>query len=117
MQYRLIAAVTAPLVLAIAAVGRPPGLQAQTASSPRPIPAALQVGSLSRERAARWAGASPVIHCSPAPLTERPGAAAELARPHVVPLEEAFLDAAIAKRTFAARTQPLGGRVREQRAR
>lgn len=48
---------------------------------------------LARERAERWAGSAPSIHCAPAPLTERPGAAAQESRPPVLPLESAFLDA------------------------
>jgi hypothetical protein len=35
---------------------------------------------------------------------ERPGASAEAARPHVVPLEQAFLDAALVRREIAARS-------------
>jgi hypothetical protein len=69
-------------------------------------PRAVQLQVLSRERALRWAATSPAMRCAPAPLTERPTAAAEFARPRVLPLEAAFLDAATVKRTFAAR----GGR-------
>jgi hypothetical protein len=60
---------------------------------------------LAADRAARWAAAAPVVHCSPAPLTERPQASGEFARPRVAPLEEAFLDAAMVKRTYASWTK------------
>jgi hypothetical protein len=112
MPYRVPRALAAPVLFAIAGFTRPSQLQAQAASVTRPINAATQLGALSRERAVRWAGARPVIHCSPAPLTERPGAAAEFARPQVTPLEEAFLDAAIVKRTYAAWVAPLNRPVR-----
>jgi hypothetical protein len=103
MQHRAIALVT-PLVLGLAGLAVPPGLHAQAAP---PGPHAVQLASLSRERAQHWAAATPAIRCAPAPLTERPTAAAEFARPRVLPLEAAFLDAATVKRTFIAR----GGRV------
>ena len=103
MQHRLIALV-APLILGIAGLAGPPVVHAQVATA---APRALQLESLSRERARHWAAATPAIRCAPAPLTERPMAAAEFARPRVLPLEAAFLDAATVKRTFAAR----GGRV------
>jgi hypothetical protein len=102
MQSRIKAALTAPIFLAVAGFATPVALSAQTAST-RPSPAVLQLGTLSRARAERWADAMPAIHCAPAPLTERPATAGEVGRPHVAPLEEAFLDAAIVKRTFAAR--------------
>jgi hypothetical protein len=79
-------------------------LRAQAASA---APRAVQLESLSRVRARHWAAMTPAIRCTPAPLTERPTAAAEFARPRVLPLEAAFLDAATVKRTFAAR----GGRL------
>ena len=106
MQHRPIALV-APLILVIlgiAGLAGPPVVHAQVATA---APLALQLESLSRERAQHWAAATPAIRCAPAPLTERPTAAAEFARPRVLPLEAAFLDAATVKRTFAAR----GGRV------
>jgi hypothetical protein len=104
MQHRILSAVSTPVLLTVAGLTGTPTLHAQAAAvSGRPIRAAMQVGALSRERASRWAGAAPVIYCAPAPLTERPGVAAEFARPHVAPLEEAFLDAAVAKRTFVGR--------------
>ena len=112
MQSRISAAVAAPVLLVIAGFTRPAALQAQVAASPRPVPAVIQLGALSRERAARWAEATPAMHCSPAPLTERPDWAAQLARPHVAPLEEAFLDARTVKRTFASRPEPRQERAR-----
>jgi hypothetical protein len=112
MQYRIVPSVAAPVLLAVAGFVRPPALEAQTASAARPITVATRLETLSRERAARWTGAVRVIDCAPAPLTERPGSPGELARPHVVPLEEAFLDAATVKRTFAIRLQPLSRPIR-----
>jgi hypothetical protein len=103
MQYRAIALVAA-LVLGIVGLAVPPALHAQAAAA---APRAVQLEFLSRERARHWAATTPAIRCAPAPLTERPTAAAEFARPRVLPLEAAFLDAATVRRTFAA----LGGRV------
>jgi hypothetical protein len=112
MQYRIVSAVAAPVLLAVTVLTRPPLLDAQSASTARPITVATRLETLSRGRAARWTAAAPVIRCAPAPLTERPGSAAELARPHVAPLEEAFLDAATVKQTFAVRLQPLNRPIR-----
>ena len=103
MQRRAIT-VAVQLVLGIAGLAVPPALQGQAVTV---APRAVQLELLSRERARHWAAATPAIRCAPAPLTERPTAAAEFARPRVLPLEAAFLDAATVKRTFAA----LGGRV------
>jgi hypothetical protein len=111
MQYRIIPAVV-PVLLAIAGFSRPSALQAQAAAAPQLIPAATRLGTLSRERAARWAEAAPLIRCAPAPLTEHPATAGEFARPHVAPLEEAFLDAAAVKRTFVVRAEPLKRPIR-----
>jgi hypothetical protein len=103
MQRRAITLV-APLVLGIAGLAVPPALQGQAATA---APRAVQLEFLSRERARLWTATTPAIRCAPAPLTERPTAAAEFARPKVLPLEAAFLDAATVQRTFAA----LGGRI------
>ena len=111
MQSPIPAALAAPILLAFAAAVPSGPLQAQAASA-RPTPAVQQLGVLSRERAERWADAAPAIRCAPAPLTESPTAAGEAGRPHVAPLEEAFLDAAIVKRTFASRINPNVGRAR-----
>jgi hypothetical protein len=105
MQYRTVPALLAPVLLTMTGVSRASTLHAQTAPVTHPRPAPLQLGTLSRERAARWAAAAPVIHCSPAPLTERPGTAGELARPRLTPLEDAFLDAVLVKRTLATRAR------------
>jgi hypothetical protein len=105
MQHRAIALV-APLVLGIAGVSGPLALHAQAAVA---APRAVQLESLSRERARQWAAATPAIRCAPAPLTERPTAAAEFARPRVLPLEAAFLDAATVKRTFAIQGRRVPG--------
>ena len=112
MHYRIVPAVTASLLLAIAGWSRPSPVLAQAASASRLPSVATRLGTLSRERAARWTATAPVILCAPAPLTERPGVAGELARPHVAPLEEAFLDAAIVKRTFAVGVEPLNRPLR-----
>src|SRR3954470_393609 len=93
------------LMVGGAGVIAPATLHAQRAAAPT---LAGQIESLSRERVQRWAATTPKIRCAPAPLTERPTASAEFARPGVVPLEAAFLDAVIVKRSVAART----GRVR-----
>jgi hypothetical protein len=97
MPHRAIALV-APLVLGMAGLSGPRALHAQAATA---TPRAVQLESLSRGRARQWAARTPAIRCAPAPLTERPTAAAEFARPRVLPLEAAFLDAATVKRTFA----------------
>jgi hypothetical protein len=98
---RSIVAVGIRTVLVSAALGGTPELRAQ-ATEEHPVSAtAVQIGALSRERAERWMRTAPVIHCAPAPLTERPGAASELGRPRVAPLEAAFLDAVRARRTLA----------------
>jgi hypothetical protein len=112
MRCRIVAALATPILLAIVGFTRPPALEAQAASSRRPLTVAARLGALARERAARWAGAGPVIHCAPAPLTERPGSSAEFARPSVAPLEEAFLDAATVTRTYATSAEPLARRAR-----
>jgi hypothetical protein len=96
-------------VLAVTSLAGAPTLYAQAASAPRfhadsAEPATLvasQLNVLSRDRAMRWATAAPVVHCGPAPLTERPGIESEFARPRVVPLESAFADAARIKRSMA----------------
>jgi hypothetical protein len=89
-----------------AGVIAPATLHAQHATAGPSL--AGQIESLSRERVQRWVATTPRIRCAPAPLTERPTAGAEFARPGVVPLEAAFLDAVIVKRSVAARI----GRVR-----
>jgi hypothetical protein len=77
----------------------------QPASSTLSAPALLS--ALANYRAVRWASASHVIHCAPAPLTERPGAQSEMARPAVVPIEESFADAQSVKRAIAYRIRAV----------
>jgi hypothetical protein len=97
------------LMTGVAGVTAPATLHAQRSVPVRQSTSpAGQLASLSRERVERWAATTPRIRCAPAPLTERPTAGAEFARPRVVPLEAAFLDAVIVKRSVAARL----GRVR-----
>jgi hypothetical protein len=102
------ASILAPAFFAFASASASE-LQAQEAER-RPSESAAGMGALSRQRSKQWADAAPVIHCGPAPLTERPGSSAEVTRPRIVPLEAAFLDAASVKRTLAARTQPAAGK-------
>ena len=102
------ASILAPAIIALASASASE-LQAQDAER-RPSDSAAGIGALWRQRAKQWADAAPVVHCGPAPLTERPGSSAELGRPRVVPLEAAFLDAASVKRTLAARTRPAAGK-------
>src|SRR3954465_7362230 len=94
------------LMIGGAGVIAPATLHAQRATAAPTL--AGQIESLARERVQRWAATTPKLRCAPAPLTERPTAAAEFARPGVAPLESAFLDAVIVKRSVAARI----GRVR-----
>jgi hypothetical protein len=95
---------TFTLLSLMTGVAAPATLHAQRADPVRESTSlAEQLESLSRARVERWAAATPRIRCAPAPLTERPTAGAELARPRVVPLEAAFLDAVIVKRSVAAR--------------
>jgi hypothetical protein len=103
-------------VVGLAGLAAAPGVQAQAPLVTRPASSHLSapalLSALANYRGVRWASASPVIHCSPAPLTERPGAQLELARPHVVPVEEAFADAQSVKRAIAYR---IGAVALEQR--
>lgn len=89
MLYRSLAAVAA--VLAVTSVAGTPAAHAQSTAAPRfhgdPNPVT--------------ASAPQVIHCGPAPLTERPGAHWELSRLRVAPLEAAFAEAGRAKRSVA----------------
>ena len=105
MQCRTLALVI-PFFLGFAGLATPSVVHAQTDAALSRASRAAQLESLSRERVRPWAATTPRIVCAPAPLTERPMAAAEFARLRVAPLEAAFLDAATVKRTFATR----GGR-------
>jgi hypothetical protein len=101
MKHRTSAALS--LIFGIGAFAATPALEAQAASPQTPVSVALQLQSLAHDRARLWAATAPTIRCASAPLTERPTASAEFARPAVLPLETAFLDAAAVKRTLAVR--------------
>lgn len=111
MHYRRWAIIISSGIIGLASLGSAPRLQAQTrfaaGTAPAKLSAASLLGALSSYRAVRWASATAVIHCSPAPLTERPGIQAEFARPHVVPLEEAFADAQSVKRAIEYRARAV----------
>jgi len=94
-----------PVILAMT-LSRAAALQAQGPIMGAVSQTAAKLDDRSRERVAEWRQAAPSIHCGPAPLTERPGSAAELARPRVLPLEAAFLDAAIVRRGRTPGTHP-----------
>jgi hypothetical protein len=83
--------------------------QARFASEPTSahLAAPALLSALANYRVVRWASASPVIHCGPAPLTERPGVQFEMARPGVAPIEEAFADAQSVKRAIAYRRRAV----------
>ncbi len=82
-------------------------LQAQSQAFRSADETAARLAIRSRERARKWNEATPVLHCAPAPLTERPGAWAAAGRPRLAPLEQAFLDAAIVRREISARSQSV----------
>lgn len=109
MQYRSLATIISSGVIGLASLGAAPRLHAQarvaTESSRPGLPPLSLLSALSRYRAVRWATSAPVIHCSRAPLTERPGVQAEYARPHVVPLEESFADAQSVRRSMIYRAR------------
>ena len=110
MHYRVTAMISTGAV-ALAGLSSVPALEAQARfaaeSAPGPISAGSLLAALSHYRTVRWASASSVVHCSPAPLTERPGAEAEFARPRVVPLEEAFADAQSVQRAMEYRRRAV----------
>ena len=95
--------VIAPMLVALG-ISRGGVLQAQSPAFGFATHTTARLDARSRERVREWNEAAPVIHCGPAPLMERPGASAEAARPRVVPLEQAFLDAALVRREIAARS-------------
>lgn len=103
---RSIISLAIPAVFGIAGSVASSELQAQAFVERRVSATAIQVAALSQERAEQWARTAPLIRCAPAPVSERPGAAAELQRPHIAPLEAAFLDAQKVKRSG------LGSRLR-----
>jgi len=111
MHYRILATIITPGVIALAGLAAPGSLHAQVglaseSSSPQLDAAALQA-ALSTYRVVRWSSAAPVLHCSPAPISERPGVQAEFARPPVIPLEDAFADAQSVKRAIEYRARRL----------
>src|SRR4051812_31863070 len=79
-------------------------LEAQSTRLGSTSDTATRLAIRSQQRTSAWKDAAPIIHCGPAPLTERPGASADAARPHLAPLEQAFLDAAVVRREIAARS-------------
>jgi hypothetical protein len=111
MHYRMLTIAISCGAVAVAGVMAVPSLHAQARfssehSSPQ-LSAPALLSALASYRAVRWASASAVIHCSPAPLTEPPGAQSEIARPRVAPLEEAFADAQSVKRAVAYRARAV----------
>jgi hypothetical protein len=111
MHYRSWAIIISSGVIGLSSLASAPRLHAQTRfpseAAPLRLSAASLLGALSSYRTVRWASTAAVIHCSPAPLTERPGIQAEFARPHVVPLEEAFADAQSVKRAIEYRARAV----------
>jgi hypothetical protein len=97
--------------MGLAGLAGGPGVQAQERFASEPtsshLAAPALLSALANYRAVRWASASPVIHCGPAPLTERPGVQSEMARPRVMPMEEAFADAQSVKRAIAYRLRAV----------
>src|SRR3954470_3426301 len=89
----MMAAVVVALGMTRAAV-----LEAQSTKFGSTIDAATRLAIRSQQRTSASKDAAPIMHCAPAPLTERPGASADAARPHLAPLEQAFLDAAVVRR-------------------
>lgn len=110
MRYQSLTTIISCGAIGIASLasGRSLHAQARFAVQSGPQLSATQLlTALSNYRAVRWASAGEVVHCSPAPLTERPGVQAEFARPHVVPLEESFADAQSVKRAVEYRARPV----------
>jgi hypothetical protein len=111
MHYRSIATVIASGAIGLGSLAAVPSLHAQARFAPEPSALKLSRSSLltalANYRAVRWESAAAVIHCSPAPLTERPGIQAEVAQPHVIPLEEAFADAQSVKRAMEYRARSV----------
>jgi hypothetical protein len=103
--------VISTIVVGLAAFTAAPGAYAQARYAGEPASSRLSapalLSALANYRSVRWASAAGTIHCSPAPLTERPGAHSELARPRVVPIEEALADAQSVKRAIAYRRRAV----------
>lgn len=111
MHYRSLASIISSGAIGLASFIAVPSLHAQTRFPAATSPVALSAGplltALSNYRSVRWASSAGVLHCAPAPLTERPGVQAEFARPRVVPLEEAFADAQSVKRALEYRARSI----------
>ena len=111
MHHRTLSSRVSSVTIGLAALTGAPALHAQARFESQPrishLAAPALLSALANYRAVRWASASPVIHCGPAPLTERPGAQSELARPRVVPIEESFVDAQSVKRAIAYRMRAV----------
>ncbi len=111
MHHRTLSSIISVLIAGLAALLGAPSLHAQARFASQPtsshLAAPALLSALANYRAVRWASASPVIHCAPAPLTERPGAQLELARPPVMPIEESFADAQNVKRAIAYRMRAV----------
>jgi len=111
MQYRRFATIISSGVIGLASLTGAPSLHAQARFAAESSPLGLRptslLSALSQYRAVRWATSARVIHCSRAPLTERPGIQAEYTRPNVVPLEESFADAQSVKRSMTYRARPV----------
>jgi hypothetical protein len=90
--------------LTAAVLVNPGTLKAQTSTARHRITTTSQLEELAQSRDDAWKRSAPILRCAPAPLTERPTAAAELGRPRAIPLETAFLDAVRAKRFLADRS-------------
>jgi hypothetical protein len=102
-MYRFIRILPAAALVSLLAMEDQGMALAQSSATQSESTTAALLDILGRQRAQRWAGSAPSIHCAPAPLTEQPGAAAQEARPHVLPLESAFLDAASVRHLLLAR--------------
>ena len=95
MRFSLHGPILGSVLLSVMGFAVPTKLQAQ----------AERLDSLARARQLRWLQAAPVVHCGPAPLAERPTASAEFARGGGAPLESAFLDAMLVRRTLSLRVR------------
>jgi hypothetical protein len=111
MHHDRLTSIVSSAIVVLAGLTAAPAIQAQSRFASQPTSSHLAapelLSALANYRAVRWASASPGIHCAPAPLTERPGAQLELARPPVMPIEESFADAQSVKRAIAYRMRAV----------
>lgn len=111
MHYDRLTTIISSAAALLAGLTAAPAVEAQTRfaneATPSQLAAPALLSALANYRAVRWASAAPVIRCAPAPLTERPAAQSELARPHVVPIEETFADAQSVKRAISYRMRAV----------